>query len=361
VTNFDGNANGHLGPAGSANIFQDGLGVLEAELQFNNYGLGNDVLTGGSGVGDVNYLGKGVNTSGNAGDNFFPEGGNDIVNLVANHSKAADTIWVASYDVSSTINSTGVTPHYIYGQAVTDIVGGNEVYVDNYGPGVSATTSASGVGNTVAIGSQGVTGSATSSLTVNNFVEGSASQHGDTLVFNPLDWAASFIPLNNGTFDIGLVNAHTGVGIGGVAGVALLAQETYIGSTAGAGGVITASTTVVEDGIAGYSNAAQLAKALATYSQGAIGGIDIAAHTTEHILVAYNNNVTGGVTIDDVTLVNTTNSHMYNTAGGTNINGTGFGAGLTVIAVDMVNIVGTTANPVSVGNLDPHNIQFFHM
>ncbi len=343
--------NGHAAPDTGSSL-TNGNGVLESLIPSQNYGVGNDVLTGGAGVGDINVVS-------NAGDNYFPEGGNDTVNLVANHTKAADTIWVASFDVSSTINSGGVLPHYIYGQAVTDIVNGVEHYVDSYGPGVYATAGVSGP-----IVPQGPSGSATSSLLVNNFVEGNTSQHGDTLVFNPWDWATTAHSTTitafstSGITENGLVDAFTGATINPATGVAQLSQDTYIGTTAGTlGGFLITNTTVIEDGISGYQNAAQLAKALSDLSQGAIGFV-VAKDTQEHVLVAYNNTVTGGVTIDDVTITNTNSYAITTTAGGHGFSLSG--AGVYITAVDMVNIVGTAANPATIGNLDPHNIQFFH-
>ena len=277
---------------------------------------------------------------GNTDDNFFPEGGKDTVNLShATTNTAYDTVWVGQFDVSSIINSGGVLPHYVFGQAVTDIVGGAESYVDGYGPGVGSS-----------VETQGASGSATSLLTVTGFIEGNTKTTGDTLSFDPQDWATG--SLNGGFNDKGLVDAHTGATIPTVEGVALLSNVTYVGSSASAGGNLGQNTTLIEDGITGYQNAAQLVKALTTADEGDIGGLFIAAHTVEHILVAYNNTVTGGVTIDDVTLTNTTNGTITDTAPLT--------GGLNVSAVDMVNIVGTAVNPVSLGNLSPHDVQFFH-
>ena len=76
--------------------------------------------------------------------------------------------------MSSTVTATSVLPHYIYGQAVTDIVGGVESYVDGYGPGVGAV-----------VGAAGATGSTTSLLTVTGFQEGSTTTSGDVLAFDP--------------------------------------------------------------------------------------------------------------------------------------------------------------------------------
>ena len=88
-------------------------------------------------------------------------------------------MWVGQFDVSSIITATGVLPHYVFGQAVTDIVGGVESYVDGYGPGVGS----------VGRRRHGATGSTTSLLTVTGFLEGNTTTTGDILAFDPQDWA----------------------------------------------------------------------------------------------------------------------------------------------------------------------------
>ena len=103
---------------------------------------------------------------------------------------------------------------------------------------------------------------------------------------------------------------------------------------------------------AGYQNASQLVTALTQSANAQIAGLTIGAHTIEHILVAYNNLVTGGVTIDDVTITNTTGAALLGATTAT--------AGITVSAIDMVNIIGTAANPASVGSLHASDVQFFH-
>ena len=164
VQTFD--LNGHVGPDGPNGLTGGGNGVLENVSQSQ---IGNDNLTG-EGVAAKAGL---INVVGNNGDNYFPEGGADVVNLAANHggNGVFDTVWVGAIDVSSIINSTGVLPHDVYGQAVTDIVGGAEHYVDGY---------------------------ASHTLTVNNFVVNSGNT-GDVLVFNANDWAHGALPTGSPT------------------------------------------------------------------------------------------------------------------------------------------------------------------
>ena len=341
IVTFD--TNGHIAPANSVSTSGNGSGVLEGMYPFQDYLIGNDTLTGGVGSGVNNaYYGETTNT----GDNYFPEGGLDTVNEAhAATNTAYDTVWVGMFDVSSVITSAGVAPHYVFGQAVTDIVGGVETYVDGYGPGVG-----------LSVGTQGPSGSTTSLLTINGFLEGNTATTGDILNFDPQDWATSAYATNvtvdgyHNLTDYGLVDAYTGNTITTTNHAAILSHVTYVGTSASAGEIINQSTTVIEDGIAGYQNAAQLVKALTTADEGDIGGLTFKANSVEHVLIAYNNTVTGGVTIDDVTFVNTTGSTITDTAH----------SGLIVTAVDMVNIIGTAANPATVGNLSPHNIEFLH-
>ena len=339
VVVFD--TNGHFAPANA--LTGPGAtgtnGVLEGIYPFQDYSVGNDTLTGGVGSGAANAFG-------NTGDNFFPEGGNDTVNLShAATNTAYDTVWVGQFDVSSTVTATSVLPHYIYGQAVTDIVGGVESYVDGYGPGVGAV-----------VGAAGATGSTTSLLTVTGFQEGNTTTTGDVLAFDPQDWAVG--TLTGGHADNGLVNAFTGATIVTPQGTAVLGENTYIGTSAGtSGGYIIAPTTLIEDGIQSYANAAQLVKGLTTANVGDIGGLTIGAHATEHVLIAYDNSVTGGVTIDDVTITNTSNTNFVSLVLGGAVTSNSV---LEISAVDMVNIVGTAANPVTLGNLGNHNVEFFH-
>ena len=347
---------GHLGPANSGLFGNTGTsGVLEGLAPFQDYGVGNDSLTGGVGSGILN--GQGLNAYNDAqtwvtGDNYFPEGGIDTVNLShAATNTAYDAVWVGMYDVSSFITAKGDAPHYVFGQAVTDISGGVETYVDGYGPSVTAT-GLSPEGNAVA-----ASGSNTSLLTVHGFVEGSNTNSGDIVNFNPQDWANSLLALSlvrdpiSGTavFNSGLVDTSGASELGNTTTTAYQAKVVYVGTSASAGGHITGTYDVILDGLAGYQNASQLAQALQNADGGDIGGLFIAGKTTEHLLIAYNNTVTGGVTIDDVTLTNI----GLRTATTTSANG------VEVSAVDVVDLVGTAANPATIGSL-LHNIYFLH-
>lgn len=333
LTGFDDGTfgvGGHVAAA-TTGLLTGTTGTLENVVPSQ---FGNDYLTGESATAKAGA----VNLVGNTGDNYFPEGGQDTVALAADHggNGVFDTVYVGMIDVSSTLTGTTVLPHDLFGQAVTDIIGGVESYTDGYGPGVGSV-----------VGGAGVTGSATSLLTVTGFNEGNTATTGDVLVFDPQDWAVG--PLANGIFDKGLVDAHTGLTIASST-AAHFASEVYVGTSASAGGTVTHSAELIQDGLNGYQNAAQLVKALTNANGGDIGGLDFGALTTEHFLLAYNNTVTGGVTIDDVTVTNTTTHDIFVTST----------AGLVVTAVDMVNIVGTAANPVTVGNLSSHDVQFLH-
>jgi hypothetical protein len=340
VVDFD--TNGHTAPASSGGATGT-TGVLEGPdggtAVQDNFGVGNDILTGGTGLGLGAFYAWGE--GGNTGDNYFPEGGNDAVNL-AHGSTGYDTVWVAQYDVSSLITAAGVAPHYVFGQAVTDIVNGVETYVDGYGPGVTA----SGVSPTG--GAVGPTGS-NSLLTINGFIEGNNTTQGDILVLDPQDWAVG--ALHNGTFDRGLVNTSGVEASLLTGGVPHLATTVYVGTSASDGGFILGGFDVILDGLAGYQNASQLAQALSNADGGDIGFfVPIAGKTTEHLLIAYNNTVKGGVTIDDVTITNTNAFGAIATSQ----------AGVHVSAVDILQIDGGTANPVAtVGSL-LHNIDLFH-
>jgi len=346
VNDFD--TNGHLPPAPGIPTGGDN-GVLIGEAPLQLYHIGNDYLTGGG----VNLAAGAKNLVGNTGDNFFPEGGIDTVALAPDHGGTGvyDTVWVAQIDVSSIVSAPtsgapvgGVLPHYIYGQAVTDIVGGAEVYVDGYGPGVGGT-----------VGSSGITGSTTSLLTVTGFNEGSTNSTGDVLTFNPNDWAFGALTKPAGvTLDNGLVDAFTGVRIATTTSP-IGAHESAVAGASG-GNVLAASTTLVIDENLGYHSASQLVGGLTNALNAPIAGLTIGANTTEHILVAYQNaNFNpnpGEVTIADVTITNTGAAYAGNGSTASNH--------ITVSAVDMVNIVGTALNPVTLGSLNSHDIQFLH-
>ncbi len=123
----------------------------EAAVPPGNQSVGNDTLTGGVGGNGV------TNVVGLSGDNYFPEGGNDVVNLAHNVSAGAavapfSTVWVGFYDVcnSGGPNFGGTTNVLaadwgvgtLLGQAITDITpAGAEVYVDGYGNSTAAGNS----------------------------------------------------------------------------------------------------------------------------------------------------------------------------------------------------------------------------
>jgi hypothetical protein len=351
----DFDTNGHTGPAGATFGATGTTGVLlgpdGGESPINNYGVGNDILVGGVGAGLENQ----DHLSWVKGDNYFPEGGKDIVDIShASSSPTYDTVWVGMYDVSSIINSTGVAPHYVFGQAITDIVAGVETYVDGYGPGVTAS-GLSPQGTAI-----GASGSNTSGLVVNGFVEGNNTSSGDILNFDPQDWATSAAaggalvkdPISHVLVtDLGLVNTdgvtETATTVGREGTVV------YVGTSASDGGKIAAGGAfdVILDGLAGYQNASQLVQALSSPDGGDIGfGTGIAGKTTEHLLIAYNNTLTGGVTIDDVTITNTNKGLAFSTSA----------SGVEISAVDVVQLDGGASNPVAtVGSL-LHNIYFLH-
>jgi len=134
-------------------------------------------------------------------------------------------------------------------------------------------------------------------------------------------------------------------------GHAYQATTVYVGTSASDNGFILGGFDVILDGLAGYQNANQLVQALSNADGGDIGFIvPIAGHTTEHLLIAYNNTAKGGVTIDDVTITNTNAFGVFATSA----------PGVQVSAVDMVQIDGGSSNPVAtIGSL-LHNIDFFH-
>ena len=198
-------------PTAGNPVTEGGVGnTLEATVQSPGPygGWGNDTLTGGTGANGVEnvevggLMGVGVAYDGNNGDNYFPEGGIDTANLWAGSSN--NTVWFGMYDVSNSGDSKGILENsgvgQVYGQAITDIVGGSEVYVDGYGPGTP---------------SGGVSGSPTSLLTINNFiaqggVASTGENSGDVIDLNVNDWATGHLNGSTSTttnVDFGLVEA----------------------------------------------------------------------------------------------------------------------------------------------------------
>jgi hypothetical protein len=288
--------------------------------------IGNDTLTGGADT----LSGYVTNVVGNGGDNFFGEGGNDTINVKsAGTSVGTDsTVWIGEYDVGNNGgNNFGVYGSagganwgvgQTYGQAITDIVGGAEKYVNGY---------------------------ATSTTNVTGFHLSGNGTTGDTINFNSLDWAVG--ALSAGT-DKGLVDNH-GVHIGAGAGPSTLNLIT-------APGILSIPFTqadVTLDGIANYASAQYLVQALQQSNVGniVVGGL-LTAGSEEHVLVAYNSG--NGVNIADVTIQNISGSTQgflgLNTADTTH---------LKVSAIDLVDITGTaTHNDVSLGNITAHNLFF---
>ena len=189
VTDFD--TLGHYAPYSSSTA-NNGTGVLEGEFPLQNYRVGNDTLTGGTGSGILNGQGIHAGQFNDAqtwvtGDNFFPEGGIDTVNLSHAATKTAyDAVWVGMFDVSSYItgNAAGFTttgtvvpgdaPHYVFGQAITDIVRRRRDLRRRLWPRRHGRTGKSPEGAAVA-----ASGSNTSLLTINGFIEGNNTVSGD--------------------------------------------------------------------------------------------------------------------------------------------------------------------------------------
>ena len=134
---------GHTPPVAG----EPGTGTLEVLTPDQ---IGNDILTGGLGAHGV------TNVVGNSGDNFFPEGGQDIVNInpadINTSEPAGSTVWFAMYDVSNSgdVSSSNSGVGTVYEQAVTDINGQSPfTFTANY------TTSLPNVNETAAFGSVG--------------------------------------------------------------------------------------------------------------------------------------------------------------------------------------------------------------
>lgn len=296
--------------------------------------IGNDTLTGGA----DSLSGYVLNVVGNGGDNFFGEGGNDTINLGVRYdshgniltgvsAQTDSTVWIGEYDVGNSggaqfgvFGSAGGADWGVgqtYGQAITDIVGGAEVYVNGY---------------------------KTSTTDVTNFHLSGTGTTGDTINFNSLDWATG--ALSTGA-DKGLVD-NFGNHINAGAGAATLNLVTAPGLLSIP---IFAHADVTLDGIANYASATYLQQALTTYNVGDITfGGSLTNGSIEHELVAYNSG--NGFNIADVTITNNTGHALIgfvNTAQ----------TGVTVSAIDLVDVTGTaTHNDVSIGNLTSHNLFF---
>ena len=256
------------GSSGTLSVVNDGFhfGYYSPDGYVYSGVVGNDTLTGGA-----------------FGDNYFPEGGNDTINLAHSTAKGAanSTIWFAEYDVSSIVGADGtVLPHIIYEQAITEYNGAfpgggynPETWVDGYGTDV---------------------------LTINNFVLGSSTNPGDLINIDPSDWAI-------------------GPGLKGL--VETDGQTQILHHTAPdfvqvgtANTALTAKADIILDGISDYANASQLESALLNYAGGNIVlyGTGVAKYSQVDILVAYSTG--SSIKIADVTLDNDTNHSIVDTS-----------------------------------------------
>jgi hypothetical protein len=300
-------------------------GVYEAVSQTLGVGWGNDTLTGGA-----DTLPTAVsNFIGNLGDNFFPEGGTDTVNIgEPSIVQNASTVWVGFYRFlgpAGSIENNGGASWALGGvanQAITDAIisatATGEVFVDGYN----------------------------SILTINDFNFGNYGPQGDTIVFNPYDWGAES---GRGVSILGLVgtDGHSQLNPGGGEFSVTYAQATK------AGAALTTLGNVILDYISPYSNAAALQAALLANGVGNIGLTGsgfVPAHSEADILIAYNTDG-GGINIADVTLNN-----LSGTSGRNNTDQftAEFGASLTVH--DLIHI--NTTGGVGLANLTEHNIFF---
>ncbi len=314
-----------------------GHGIYVLETVFPN-GVGNDTLTGGA-----DTLAGGVaNFIGNSGDNFFPAGGTDIVNINSAGTSAStdSTVWFGAYDVGNSggqnfgVNGTaggadwgtagvitGAGSPGIWGQAITDIVGGAEVYVDGY--------------------------AAPNSLTINGFmIGGTSAKPGDTIAVYAPDWATGALTVGTAQ---GLVNEQGAAALQGT-GNAIIFNAGFAGETANLAG---AGLTL--DSISAYANAAKLVTALTTSTVGDINfaADALGAHSTEHLLIAYQvaGAATPTVNIADVTITNTTGAALAGFDTATT-------AGITVSAIDLIHVTGTATNTAVLGQLVGHNVYF---
>lgn len=316
---------------GSPAVGVDGLalGHTTAVLEvfgapFTSGGIGNDVLTGGADTA----LGFVVNSVGNGGDNFFPLGGNDIVNIgsAGNSVKTDSTVWLGAFDLGNNGGPQfGVTGSAggadwgvgtVVGQAITDgnaLSNTGEVFVDNYGSSV---------------------------LTINNFFgpANTTVPTGNTIVFDTADWA------NTGTF-----GTHTLQGLTQSDGVTVVGAgfATYV-QEGTANTVLTKTADVILDTIApAYANATALTNALTDSAVGnlVLAGTGVAAGHTADFLVAYNLS-SGGLAIADVTFANNSGLTQTSTAA----------AGVVIHVQDLVHIAGT--GTLGLSNLIAHNIDF---
>ena len=151
----------------------------------------------------------------------------------------------ANWGVAGYANGAGGSG--LYGQAITDIVNGREVYVDGYGNAANiASTTANPVTNIVDI---------------TGFHLSPASATGDAIDIYSADWATG--NLRFGGFDYGLVD-NTGVAIPAGNNVATGATYNHVSASTTAP-VHQASVTT--DSIGNYAQRSYLQQALVSFGQ----------------------------------------------------------------------------------------------
>ena len=271
-----GNENGQTplgitvyGSTEGANLLQGSSGPISLDLAdyVNPYcndayygAVGNDNLTGGSGC-----------------DNYFPEGGNDVVNL----GGQASTIWFGFYDVGySGCFETGTGPGAILAQAVTDVSPycySGEQFVNEYGSDL---------------------------LTVNNFTFG---PHGNSIIFGTSSWASDIE--FNGQWVQGLTQWDGCTPVASQVPYQLdLACATFYTQGSAADNspfaAVSPCTDIVLYNLGNFSSASAVQKALTTEGVGDIEfSGQLACHSTADFLLAYQ--TTGGaIDIADITVVN---------------------------------------------------------
>ena len=251
----------------------DGITVTGSDV---GVGGGNNLLQGTTGTlthtaaapfagnapAFIGAVGNDTITGGQHADNIFGMGGNDVIHLNSAGTGAAtdSTVWLNFYN-ETTLGGAPTT----FVQAVTDIVGGAQTFVNGYG---------------------------TDTTHVTGFVAGPA---GDTVNIGFAGWAHSVGGLTGGGTAFGLEVANGSAFVG--AGAATL------GSIVTLPGTDPGAVSVTLDGITTYGSAAALQTGLTT--TGAIlfnGGATLAAHSVFDVLVAYGTGT--GVDIADVTLFN---------------------------------------------------------
>lgn len=275
-------------------------------------GIGNDTLVGGAGSPQ-----PGSSSAG--GDNFFGMGGLDTITLSAVPVRQPSTVWIGFYEVGHADNGSSgsrtgsaAVLNY-YGQAITDLSGGREAYVDGYGLRSDYRAPPDGFP---------ASGWAT---TVRQFKVGAG---GDRLNFNPSDWASSGAIL-------GLVDGD----LGDIAAGPAVAQTVTSASRQ-----VGASTSLVLDTLGRYASAAELAADLTspggsvTFAPGkpfVVGG-------SFHVLVGYatSDSASGAVHVADVWIKNVslaTGASAFSTND----------SGLSVQAVDLVDLEGHSAGDLA--------------